>query len=237
MGFWRGGWGARACGGGSSAISPFREHGLSSSSPASTTGIAAEAEDQEFATKRQGYAEPAVIAAAAAAAAEGDPDGVLQKARGRLCILLALAELRSEMGEPRAAVSQGPSTGGHGGGDTVSWAEGEATATAAEQKVSEDAKYQLGQEGTEVAAGGPAMLARLARGAAEEFGVGAVERGVGYALAASDGRAVLGALRALLEEAEAKVKGLRDAAVEQGRAGGTAAAAVGRLAEKKNMTR
>lgn len=46
--------------------------------------------------------------------------------------------------------------------------------------------------------------------AGEEFGVGPVERGVGYALVAADGQGVLQALRALLEQAESSVTELRE---------------------------
>ena len=219
----------------------LREHGMSSpsSSPAPTAGVAAEIKGQVFATtKPHGrHADPAAATAAAAAAGGGDSDSTLQKATNRLCILLALAELRSfETDEPRAVANQAPSDADLGGSAPVSVADGEAGAPAAESKASEDATGRLGREGTaeEMAAAaaggaGPAMPAMLARGAAEEFGVGAVERGVGYALAASDGRAVLDALRALLEEAEGMVKVLRDAAVEKGRSeGGSATTGAGR---------
>ena len=210
----------------------LREHGMSSSSAtAPILGVAAEAEDQEIAVPRpQGHAEPAARAAGARAAA-GE---VLQKATNRLCILLALAELRSSETNTPAAVNQVPSADDHGGGgDAVFRPEGHTGATSAEYTAPGDAKKCQqggggggGQEGTGAAAAdvSAAMLTGLAKGAAEEFGVGAVERGVGYALAASDGRAVLGALRTLLEEAEGRVKALRGAAVEQGRAGGTSPA-------------
>lgn len=211
----------------------LRENGLSSpsSSPASVPGsVAAGAMGQAsggMTTKPLGYAEPPERAAAAvvAAADGGETDDVLQKATDRLCILLALAELRSsEEDEPRAVLGHGPSADDRGGCGAVVRTEGESGATAAETKASEHASGRIGREGAGVAtavaaaaaAGGPTMLARLARGVAEEFGVGAVERGVGYALAASDGRSVLCALRALLEEAEGRVKVLRDAVVEQG---------------------
>ena len=68
---------------------------------------------------------------------------------------------------------------------------------------------------------GPAF-SRLAEGAAEDFGVGAVERGVGYALAAADGRAALGALRALLEQTESDMKALREAGEGSAACGGSA---------------
>lgn len=66
-----------------------------------------------------------------------------------------------------------------------------------------------------------------------EFGVGPVERGVGYALVAVDGRAVLATLRALLEEAEVTMKELResrgtDAANGDGRVAETALEQVGK---------
>lgn len=50
--------------------------------------------------------------------------------------------------------------------------------------------------------------------AGEEFGVGSVECGVGYALAVADGRVALQTLRALLEEAESSVKALRESGEE-----------------------
>lgn len=221
----------------------LREHGLSSSSPAPIPGgAAAGAEDRELAaTGPQGCAGPAAIPAAVAEG-EGEPEDVLQKATNRLCILLALAELRSDTGEPGAVVDRGPSAADHGGSDGVSRAEGEigAGTAAAGKKVSEggveDRPGRWEEENGAAAGGGGAVaLARLAREAAEEFGIGAVERGVGYALAASDGRAVLGALRALLEGAEGRVKALRDAAaagVEQ--SGGAGGAAVGLAAGEED---
>lgn len=56
---------------------------------------------------------------------------------------------------------------------------------------------------------GKPSVVRLALDAGEEFGVGSVACGVGYALSASDGRVVLQTLKALLEEAESSVKELR----------------------------
>lgn len=54
---------------------------------------------------------------------------------------------------------------------------------------------------------------------AEMFGVGAVERGVGYALAAADGSAVLRALRGVLEKSERELEDLRQRAENQGGGG------------------
>lgn len=53
----------------------------------------------------------------------------------------------------------------------------------------------------------------------EMFGVGAVERGVGYALAAADGSAVLRALRGVLEKSERELEDLRQVAENQGGGG------------------
>lgn len=57
------------------------------------------------------------------------------------------------------------------------------------------------------ATGGKAST--MAHSSGTEFGVGPVERAVGYALAATDGLAVLSMLRALLEDAEGSVKEMR----------------------------
>ncbi|CAM9861553.1 unnamed protein product [Pylaiella littoralis] len=179
----------------------LREHGSSPSS------ISVVEEEQNSATELLDNAEPATTATAAAAAAvaEAESGNARENATNRLCILLALAELRSAsspgeektmMPAPEVAADlrfPGRSDGGGGGAPNL--------------------------------AGGPAFLVELAGGAAEDFGVGAVERGVGYALAATDGRAVLGALRALLEQAEVRVKALRDVVAEHG---GDAAAAGGK---------
>lgn len=64
---------------------------------------------------------------------------------------------------------------------------------------------------------------------AEVFGVGTVERGVGYALAAADGPAVLRALRGVLEKSERELEDLRQRAENQG-GGGSAVAEVGVMA-------
>lgn len=198
----------------------LREHGLSSSSSPSISGVGVE-EEQKSATKLLDNGEPA---AAAAAAVEAESGIARKNATNRLCILLALAELRSEDKEEektavravaalRVAADRGPS-GGDGGVSNHVGDETDGTTTADRTAKEETSRQE--EEGVEEATEGPVLLARLARGAAEDFGVGAVERGVGYALAATDGRAVLGALRDLLEQAEGRVKALRDAAAEQG---------------------
>lgn len=78
---------------------------------------------------------------------------------------------------------------------------------------------------TQPAGGGGMPLTAYTSGV--EFGVGPVERGVGYALVAGDGRAVLMALRALLEEAEGTVTELRESRERDALKGdGSAAATV-----------
>ncbi|CAM9902098.1 unnamed protein product, partial [Ectocarpus sp. 4 AP-2014] len=140
----------------------------------------------------------------AAEAAAALDDLARREATSRLCILLALAELRLSEEEEEARASD----------------------TAGSQKQPSSSAYgsQGGSVEIAAAAAGPGAAA-AAREAADEFGVGAVERAVGYALAAADGRAALGALRALLERAEARVMGLREdaeaaAAEDRGGAGG-----------------
>lgn len=142
-------------------------------------------------------------AAAAAVAATAATD--------RLCILLSMAELRSEP-TSRARPLDEPS--GPAGELETKW---ERLSEEREEEEGEDEKKKA------VVTAGPAF-SRLADGAAEDFGVGAVERGVGYALAAADGRAALGALRALLERAESDVKVLREAGEGGAARGGSAGA-------------
>lgn len=145
-------------------------------------------------------AEGAAAAAGGTAMLGVGEEEARMKAVDHLCIALALAELRSE------STRQGSPTSGGGGGKNGT-VEGLSAETGAGEK-----------EGAE--RGPAAVVLRLAEGAAEEFGVGAVERGVGYALAAADGRGVLRALRALLEEAEGRLRALREEAERGARDGG-----------------
>ncbi|CAN0307340.1 unnamed protein product, partial [Hapterophycus canaliculatus] len=125
------------------------------------------------------------------AAAVGDDFGDAgMKATDRLCILLALAELRSD--EATAVAPGAPARDRRALGNADSSETGGA-----------------GVRGTAMQGHG---LVGRGHEAAEGFGIGPVARAVGYALAATDGRAALGALRALLEQAEGRVKALRKAA-------------------------
>lgn len=179
----------------------LREHGLLGPKPPVVGGEGAvvSAASPSGGVPAEGAAAVAAAAGGPAMLGVGEAEARM-KAVDHLCIALALAELRSE------STRQGrPTPGGGGGRDGT--AEGI------------DAETGAGQiEETER---GPAVVAlRLADGAAEEFGVGAVERGVGYALAAADGRGVLRALRALLEETEGRLRALREDAEKGARDGG-----------------
>ncbi|CAN0345994.1 unnamed protein product, partial [Ectocarpus fasciculatus] len=155
----------------------IREHGSSVLSPFSR-----DAGDGDGATAKPLEKSAGPAAAETTTALD---DSARRGATSRLCILLALAELRSseEEEEVRAAA------------DTVGDQQLPSSSSA------------FGNQG---GSAGTAAATAAAREAADEFGVGAVERAVGYALAATDGRAALGALRALLEREEARVKGLRE---------------------------
>ncbi|CAM9252402.1 unnamed protein product [Scytosiphon promiscuus] len=148
-----------------------------------------------------------------------EPDEDLRrKATNRLCILLALTELGSDeaialasaaAATPRVFPRPADCDGDRDNNTGISFGGVRATSVQGDE-----------------------ILGR-AHGAAEQFGVGPVERAVGYALAATDGRAALGALRALLEQAEGRVKALREEAAGVGgggageRAGGAEGGEVG----------
>lgn len=128
----------------------------------------------------------------------------LRAATDRLCILLSVAELRSE--PPRSLPRDGPA-GSAGDAEETSMDRSSEGHEAGEGR----GKVEEGVCQREEVVTPGAAFSRLAEGAAEDFGVGAVERGVGYALAAVDGRAALDALRSLLQRAENDVKALREA--------------------------
>lgn len=128
----------------------------------------------------------------------------LYRALDVLCLHLAKAELHSAV-----PVSEDPTDG----------------AGSDDRDVSDQA---------DAAAHGTAVSTSTVLAPGVEFGVGPIERGVGYALVAADGRAVLAALRALLEEAEGTIKELResretDAANGDGRVVEIALEQVGKL--------
>ncbi|CAM9564261.1 unnamed protein product, partial [Sphacelaria rigidula] len=128
----------------------------------------------------------------------------LYRALDVLCLHLAKAELHSAV-----PVSEDPTNG----------------ASSDDSDVSDQA---------DAAAHGTAVSTSTVLAPGVEFGVGPIERGVGYALVAADGRAVLAALRALLEEAEGTIKELResretDAANGDGRVVEIALEQVGKL--------
>lgn len=202
----------------------LREHNstLSPSTPAA----------EEALLLRGGKASPAATAAAATAAAaaaatvavkaSGETkvgESALRAATDRLCILLSVAELRSEAPRSRSG-DDGPT--GSAGDSEETKRDRSVEAQEVEGGGKEDGEEEREERGEKrkgVVTPGPAF-SRLAEGAAEDFGVGAVERGVGYALAAADGRAALGALRALLERAESEVKALRETGEEDAASGG-----------------
>ena len=166
--------------------------------------VAQEGEEKDSAADRGGSYELKAAAADTVSMELCDPG--VRRAIDRLCEYLAVAELSyGTLSARRAAVER--SVGAQSGGQKRV-AEGEDS----DEYSGEISSVSGGGGGcnTWEAVTAQYFLEEMGEKSAEALGVGAVERGVGYALVAADGREVLRALKDLLEKAEDNLKVSRE---------------------------